>query len=473
MNAFANTVGTQMTRTENGALTHATTGSALVNFFSLAGSARKMDVAALFMPAFLEDKEMAMRMLFWLRDIRGGAGEREAFRKILLKLEQDAPVELMKVLHLVPEYGRFDDLLIFQTKTVRDAAFAIVETALAAKNGLCAKWMPRKGELASQLREYLGWTPKRYRKTLVNMTKVVETQMCAKEWSAIDFSKVPSVASARYQKAFGKNAPKEYGAYLAALESNDPEVRAKVKINADALFPHDVVRSFRNGNARVAEQQWKALPNFAGTKNILPMVDTSGSMDVQVSGSVTALDVALGLGLYVAEKQDSAFKNLVLTFSAQPVLFKLDKASTYENLQKLQASNWQMNTNIEAAFKLVLDHAVKNQVKPADMPTMLVVISDMEFDACVSGDTNYNQAKKSFEAAGYEMPKVVFWNVNARNAQHPVRARDAQTALISGYSPAIMQSLLADGLEEFSPEAIMKATLMRDRYDVVSNALKA
>lgn len=474
MNTFTKNIGHQMTYTENGALTNATTNSDLLNLFAVAGASRGRDTTNLFKSAYMADKEKAFRMLFWLRDIRGGAGERAAFRQNLKLLETLDPMALQKILHLVPEFGRWDDLLVFETPTIQTAAFIIIEEAIKAGNGLAAKWMPRKGEMAAKLRAHMAMTPKQYRKTLVGLTKVVETQMCQKEWNTIDFSKVPSVASARYQKAFGRNAPEKYSEYLSKLESDDPEVRETVKINADTLFPHDVVRSFRDGNVRAAEQQWKALPNYAGSKKILPIVDVSGSMDTPVAGKIRALDISLGLGLYLSEKQTSAFKDFIVTFDTNPKMFELTAQSTNAKLQQLARAPWGGSTDLYAAMELVLSHAIKNNVAKEDMPEFLLVISDMEFNSCVRNNkTNFQNIQDMYAASEYKLPKVVFWNVNARNAQYPVTAKDNNTASVSGYSPSIMKAILSDKLENFTPESVMLETIMAPRYDVVSESLKS
>lgn len=468
MNAFANAVQSGApARTENGALSNSSTGSDLVNLFASIGSARQRDVTQDFINAFLQNKEWAMRMLFWSRDIRGGAGERETFRKITLKLEEVAPEVLDQVLRLVPEYGRWDDLLVFKTPYIKAIAYEVIREAILAGNGLCAKWMPRKGPIAAELRTFLGFSPKQYRKTLVGLTKVVETLMCQKEWKTINFSHVPSVASARLQKAFGRNAPEQYGAYLASLEKGEKGV----KINATTVFPHDIIRSFATGNERAAEQQWKALPNYAGAKNVLPMVDLSGSMSAQISGSVTAMDIAIGLGLYMSEKQNSAFKDIILTFSSQPKLFKLTANSTYGKVKEIMKVAEVSNTNIQAGFDRILDFARMNKVSQDDMPEYLLIVSDMEFDSCANQKTNYQDAKDKFAAAGYTLPKIIFWCVTSRNKQFPVTTKDENTALISGYSPAIMKALVSGKLNNFSPEGVMLETIMNERYDAVSKAL--
>lgn len=473
MNAFAKNVSHIMTQTENSALSNATTTNDMVDVFARIGSSRQVDISNDFLKAFMQNQEQAMRMLFWSRDIRQGAGERETFRKIMLRLEETHSRLLTKVLHLVPEYGRWDDLLIFKGPYLKAKSYALIQEALEQKNGLCAKWMPRKGDLAVELTKYLQLKPRQYRKLLVSLSNTVEQQMCAKDWDNINYSHVPSVASARYQKAFGKHSPEKYSAYLSALEKGEKIDGKAVKINAGTLFPHDIIRSFNNGNPAIAEQQWKALPNYAGSKNVLPMVDVSGSMTSPVSGSVSAMDVAVGLGLYISEKQDSAFKNIVLTFTDKPKLFQLTGSSTYANYEQITRMEWGMNTNIERAFEAVLAFAATNKVPQADMPEYLMIISDMEFDACAGGTTNYQNLKSLYKNAGYELPKVVFWNVAARNAQYPVTTKDANTCLISGYSPSIMKAVLDGQMDTFSPENIMLETIMDARYDVVSAALNS
>jgi hypothetical protein len=322
----------------------------------------------------------------------------------------------------------------------------------------------------------MNFSPKQYRKLVVGLSDTVEQKMCSKSWENIDFSKVPSVASARYQKAFGRNAPTQYGAYLEALQKiGTSDAVEGVKINASTLFPHDVIRSFNNGNKAIAEQQWKALPNFAGVQNVLPIADVSGSMDTCVSGSVTAMDVSIGLAMYISEKQDSAFKNVIMTFSDSPKLFKMTGNSTYSNYETVRNANWAMNTNIQAAFKKILEFGKENNVATEDMPKYILIISDMEFDACARG-TNYDSIKIQYENSGYELPKIVFWNVNARNVQFPITSKDDRTCLISGYSPSIMKSVLNNSLDTFTPEAVMNDTVMNDtimneRYDIVSEAM--
>lgn len=463
MNAFVNAIDNQEARTENDMKARKSTASPCVDLFYKIGAMRNQNVIPAFTAAFVSDKNVTLRIAQWARDVRGGAGERKIFRDILSHLEEsdsDAAIALMRK---VPELGRWDDLFVFKTDSMRKKAFALIEKALNEGNGLCAKWMPRKGADAVALRNFLGMTPKKYRKTLVNLTKVVETQMCAKDWNNINFSHVPSLAAARYKKAFFKNAKDAYSAYLEALKNGDPTV----KVNAGAVYPYDVIKTARNGDREATQlviSQWNALPNYVGDANILPMVDVSGSMETPVSGAnVTAMDVALSLGLYLADKNTGDFKDCFLTFSGSPELLKL-RGNIIDKMNQMESSSWGMNTNLHAAFELILKTAKANNVPGEEMPKNVLILSDMQFDLCVTHDDSaIEMIARKYENAGYNMPKVVFWNLrDAGNV--PVKFDASGVALVSGFSPAIMKSILAG--KEFTPEAIMMDTIMNSRYDL-------
>lgn len=463
MNTFANAIDNQKARTENGMKARKSTASPCVDLFYKIGAMRNQNVIPAFTAAYVADKNVSLRIAQWARDIRGGAGERKIFRDILLHLEENDSDAAMALMRKVPELGRWDDLLVFKSDALRRTAFEMISKALADGNGLCAKWMPRKGEDAVALRNYLGLTPKKYRKTLVNLTKVVETPMCAKSWETINFSHVPSLAAARYKKAFFKNAKESYAAYLEALKKGDPTV----KVNAGAVYPYDVIKTARAGDREATQlviSQWESLPNYVGNVNILPIVDVSGSMDTPVSGAnVTAMDVAISLGLYLADKNTGDFKDCFLTFSTNPELVRL-RGNIIDKMNQMKSSEWGMSTNLHAAFELLLAIARENYVPPAEMPQTLLILSDMQFDQCVENDDSaIEMIARKYEKAGYNLPKVVFWNLrDAGNV--PVKFDKSGVALVSGFSPAIMKSIL--GGKEFTPEAIMMDTIMAERYDI-------
>ena len=325
--------------------------------------------------------------------------------------------------------------------------------------------MPRKGPKALELRAFLGWSPKFYRKRLVELTKVVETQMCAKEFDSINFSHVPSLAMSRYSKAFGKNAPDAFTAYKEALKKGDPKV---AKVNAGAVYPYDIVKNVRRGDAALADEQWKALPNFIGEASVLPIVDVSGSMTCKAGGyssksDITCLDVAISLGLYCSDKNTGPFKDVFLTFSSSPK-FVTVTGTLSQKVKTMERSNWDMSTNLHAAFDEILRVSVKNNVAREDMPKVLLIMSDMQFNCCTGYDDRAIQMiRRKYNDADYEMPAVVFWNINA-NENVPVRFDEKGTALVSGFSPAIMKAVLAADMDAMTPEAVMKKAVLSDRY---------
>ena len=459
--------------TENGMATNSTSLNACVDLFFNIGAMRGQDktrLIATFSKAFNEDPKRAMKLLFWARDVRGGAGERQVFKDIITYLAENHDLVLKPNLHLIAEYGRWDDLLALVGTYLEKDAFTLISDAIIAENGLCAKWMPRKGAVAEKLRKFTGMSPKQYRKSLVGLTNVVETKMCAKDWDSIEFGKLPSVASARYQKAFGKNAYESYSAYIASL------VKGEAKINAGAVYPYDVTKSLTHGNSKVANEQWKALPNYLeGAKDmILPVVDVSGSMSSPAGASktVTCMDVAISLGLYISERNEGPFKDAFITFSSNPQLQVLS-GTLSDRYAQMSNSDWGMSTNLEATFKLILDQATKHKLSQDEMPNKILILSDMEFNAATGGGgwrneggkwtpTAQQMIEKMYNDAGYKMPQIVYWNIQSRNGGVPVAFDTQGTALVSGFSPAIMTSLLGGDIE--SPQQIMDKTILSERY---------
>lgn len=455
-------------RTKNGMKALKSTLSNTTDLFFKIGASRGKDITGQFAKAYAEDRELALRVAQWARDVRGGAGERELFRQTLKWLEKNNRDELIntRLLRNVSEIGRWDDLLIFSDAEVKQVAYGLIREALEAGNGLCAKWMPRKGAVAIELREFFGWSPKFYRKRLVELTKVVETQMCAKEFDSINFSHVPSLAMSRYSKAFGRNAPDAFTKYKEALKKGDPKV---AKVNAGAVYPYDIVKTVRRGDSALADEQWKALPNYIGDAMVLPLVDTSGSMSSHKAGGhqsksdVTCLDVAVSLGLYCADKNTGPFKDVFLTFSSRPK-FQTVTGSLSQKVRQMERANWEMSTNLHAAFDEILRVSVSNNVAREDMPKVLLIMSDMQFNCCTGYDDRAIQMiRRKYNDADYEMPAVVFWNINAYD-NVPVRYDEKGTALVSGFSPAIMKAVLAADMDAMTPEAVMKKAVMSDRY---------
>lgn len=492
MNTFVNALNAannapvydrSLTTTTNGAKTYSSSLNHNVDLFQRIGSARGVNLNDAFDKAFAENPDLAVRMLLWTRDIRGGAGERLTFRNLLTYLESQSKYHavLETIIAKIPEYGRWDDILVFRTEKFKNIAYGVYRDALLAGNGLAHKWAPREKsntsvdrQIAKELIAFLGWTPKHYRKILVEGTKVVETQMCAKNWDNINFEAVPSVATRRYTKAFAKNASESFKNHLINVLSGN------AKINAGSIFPYDVTSVAVNRNVSevqiaVAEAQWNALPNYMNGKRIVPVIDTSSSMDQIVPGTkFSHMHMAITLGMYVAEKNTGAFKNVFFTFNSTPRLSQIRPGNLAERYQQIKGSDWGGSTNLNATFDLLLNHAIKNNVPNDEMPEIVIIPSDMQFDqADRSYMTNYQNIRNRFENAGYTIPKIVFWQMNGSKSGSPVRHDQHNVALISGFSPAIMKAVLSDepleaevasDVVKDSPEETMLKALMDDRY---------
>lgn len=475
MTTFTEAVLNQETRTTNGMKARVSSANACVDLFYSIGASRGKNIVPAFTAAYVENADLALRIVQWARDVRGGSGERELFRQVLIHLENTNPADAARLLVKVPEIGRYDDLLVFKSKPLKAQAYTMLGNALRAGNGLAAKWTPRKGEVAREIREFFGMSPKQYRKSLVTLTNVVETQMCAKEWDSINYSHVPSLAHSRYKKAFGRHGT-TYAEYVTKLVAGE----AGVKINAGAVYPYDVLKNAMDSYSvtqltktekDVIDAQWAALPNYLGNASVLPMVDSSGSMTSPAGGynsksNLTCLEVALSLGLYFADKNTGKFKDTFLTFSRNPKLVNL-KGSITEKIIQMNTGEV-ANTNLNAAFDLVLKTAIDGGVPQAEMPGTIVIFSDMQFDQGCDGydESAVKMIERKYEAAGYTVPRVVFWNLNAAYGNTPVKYDKRGAALVSGFSPALAESIMSNDLEDFTPEAVMLSTVMKSRYDL-------
>ncbi|ELA42534.1 uncharacterized protein VICG_00286, partial [Vittaforma corneae ATCC 50505] len=308
-----------LTHTENEALAYKSTAIPTVDLFFIIGASRGMDITPLFAKSFEYCREDSVRIALWARDIRGGAGERKLFRDVLEYVEQKDLGLFKRMAAKVPVVGRWDDMLVAKTDEGFEHVSELVRKGIEEEAGrgdrsLAAKWMPREGDVAKRLRERWGLAPKQYRKYLVEHTKVVESDMCERRWEEIEFEEVPSLALARYTAAFKRHSAERFGGFIEKVKSGE------VRINAEAVYPYDVLKTLKMQGEEVAEEQWKALADYTKGQAILPMVDVSGSMGSAVGGShsLTCMDVAVALGLYISTKQKGPFRDLMLTLHSNP-----------------------------------------------------------------------------------------------------------------------------------------------------------
>ncbi len=478
-----------MTYTENGASTYASTMSDCLDLFATIGALRHAEddeIVDRFVKAYAEDPDIATRILFYARDIRGGLGERRVFKTILKYLAVNEPATVIKNIENVAEYGRFDDLLVLLGTPCEDAFIDYIKAGLESdikafyeggEVSLLAKWLPSVNTSnpetvrnAKYIAAKMGYTDATYRKTLSALRKyikIIENDLREKDYS-FDYEKQPSKALFKYRSAFYRNDRERYEAFLNKAAA-DPSV-----MNTGTLTPYDVVapvidkaqrrEGFTEGERKSLDATWKSLENYAGSENALAVVDGSGSM--YCMGSPMPAAVAESLGIYFAEHNTGAFKGHFITFSESPRLVKIKGRDIVEKMQYCMRFNEIGNTDIAATFDLLLRTAVNNDLKQQDMPTRLYIISDMEFD-CATGNagiTNFEYAKRKYAAYGYKLPQIVFWNVCSRNRQQPVTMNEKGVILVSGCTPQIFAMFKQGDLDPYS---FMMDVLSSERYDKI------
>lgn len=474
---------------ENGAPALKSTGNALLNMFANLAASRsrsESEVIRIFDAAWQTDPLGALRCMFYVRDVRGGQGERDLFRT-LLKYAANKYTEAIRAnLYLVAEYGRWDDMYSLigtaleedMWKLVRAQLDVDVEQMEAGKPiSLLAKWLKKansKSKATKALGVYtarkLGMSVYDYKRVCSRLRKyldVVEVKMSAGEWRKIAYEAAPSRAMMIYRKAFHLHDEKRYDAFLSSV------AMGKAKINASTLYPYDIVEKFlyRSGDATL-EAQWKALPDYlnGSDANILVMADVSGSMSGRPMAS------SIGLAMYFAERIRGAFHNLFMTFSARPTLVELEGDSLAERIRFIAQADWGMNTDFMAAMKLILNLAVENNVPDSELPKALIVVTDMEFDSA-SGSSQIKKTfttmcQRMFAQKGYTAPVLVFWNVDSRRDVFHADADDRGVVLVSGQSASTFKNLISYLNNEaiLSPVDYMYDVLNGERYRAITLA---
>lgn len=476
---------TNIAYTENGARAHATTQSFLLDMFSQAGAWRTRSVndkVQGFTKALGEDSLLAMKMLFYFRDVRGGQGERKTFTDLLNWLAVNHPTYVTKNIELIKEFGRWDDMYALYDTPLENLAINIFASQLAKDlnaetPSLLAKWLKSENasshetkRLATKTRKGLLLNSKQYRNILSKLRKkinIVETHVSEKKYSEIEYDKLPSYAGMKYRNAFSRNDADRYVSFLQSVEKGEK------KINAGTLFPYDIVGKIMNNrecgwnsiykNDPTLNAMWEALPNYIGDRkeNSIAVVDVSGSM------RGLPMQVAISLGLYMAERNQGQFHNHYITFSSRPTLQRVTGTTLCEKIWNMEQTDVGYDTNVHSVFKLILNTAIKNKVSQSEMIDKIYMISDMEFNSsCIEGTdkTLFQAIRKEFEDAGYVFPKLCFWNVNARNTQFPMTMNDLGVQLVSGASPSIFTSLMT-GKEAYD---LMLDVLNSERYSQVT-----
>jgi len=450
--------------TENGCVTHSTSNNACVDLFFIAGASRTMvekTIINMFVKALNENPLVAMKILFWARDIRGGEGERRFFRVIAKYLDENYPKQFKKNIKFIPEYGRWDDMFELDEKFT----LPLIVKGLRNDevNGLLAKWLPRQGEFANKVRKHMGLTPKGYRKMVVALSNTIEQKMSSGEFGAIEYDKIPSLAMNKYRKAFFRNDEARFKEFLGAVEKGEK------KIHASTLTPLDLYVSYSRGeDKRAVEVQWNALPDYMkdSKERVLPMCDVSESM-----GRDMAMAASISLGIYISERNRGLFKNAFMTFTSEPTLQYLT-GSFYERINQIKGPRG-YNTDLIKAFLYLLSTAIKHNLPESEMPTKILIISDMEFDGnegrqsiVKADDTAYEAIVKNYKVAGYKVPQIVFWNVRGREDNVPVKVSMKGVGLVSGYNPSKLPAIIKGEIE--TPEQLMLKIINSERYSLIT-----
>ena len=511
MNNFLNAVEkvNSFTTTENGAVALSTTGNAVLDAFGSLGAMTNSNeevILSTFYRAFNESQELAMRLLFYMRDIRGGQGMRRVFRVIIKDLADKSPKLILANLDNFLFFGRGDDVLCLLDTTLEQSVYDWIRGVLAEDiksetPSMLAKWLPSENtssktsrNLARRIAEGLGFTPRKYRKILVMLRRrinIVETLMSQNRWDEIQFDKLPSRAAMIYRDAFYRHVSEKYLDYLKELAAG------KAKVNANTLFPVDIIHKVNElpykpknlVDVYLLDAMWKALPNYFGD------TEETGLCVVDVSGSMlgTPMEVAISLGLYCADKAKGPFKDHFITFSRNPKLQHIIGDNVIDKVRLMERSDWGMNTDLEAVFDLILEAAEADNLPQEDLPSKLYIISDMQFDRARSDGwsskpraTFMQHMKQRFADAGYTMPAIVYWNVRASECgMFQERFEGENVAMVSGYSPSLFEAVIrgTDYVTEeivtetgetktvvkqtINPMEVMLRTLMSERYDRV------
>lgn len=511
-----------LTFTENGAGALKSTLNYCLDAFATLGTVRTNEtddfIITTFSKAYSENRETALRMLFYLRDIRGGQGARRVFRVCMNWLaEVDCPFVTRNLDNFL-FFGRGDDLLCLLGTKAEDAMVQFVKYTLEddlkkvqnfENPTLISKWLPslctsskETVSKAKYLCAKLGYTPKQYRKTLSTIRKalkVVEQKMSAREWTDIEYEKVPSRASMIYSNAFERHNEEGYFEYIKKVANGE------AKANAGALFPFDIVKKAQNckGSNKdriLLDAMWKALPDYSNSNETgICVVDVSGSM------SGDPIIVAMSLGIYCADKCRGPFHNKFFTFSDSPQLQEIVGTDIIEKVRNLERADWEGSTNIEAVFDIILRTAIENNLKQEDLPSKLYIISDMQFNEAQGGErvwvkdkvgawSGYGHwevkerkpfmqiMKQKFAEAGYKLPGIVYWNVRNSDCGMFQQTFDGENCcMVSGYSPSLFRSILEGTTyeetvnekgekvitEKVDPTEVMNKAVYNERYDRV------
>lgn len=483
MSTFIQAVEQELNKTEtlNGAPAYKSTMNSCLDLFGkIAASRMSIDnVRRLFLLAYSEHPETAIRILFWARDIRGGQGERKVFKELFKDLVNKNKTVAKNLIKFIPHYGRWDDLFVLEDTKIWENVLELISSQLSedcsSENqvSLLGKWLPsinasslESKRIGRKIASYLGKTEKEYRKMLTELRKkikIVETQMCSGQWTSIEYDKIPSRASYMYRNAFRNHDADGYSKFLLDVENGDK------KINSGTIYPYEIVEKHLDGlgnsDDKTLNLMWESLPNYMENQHLngLVVADVSGSMHGR------PMAVSISLAMYISERNTGIWKNKFMTFSSSPQMLTVVGNTIQEKIYNLSRAPWGCSTDIQAVFDLILSTACKHEISNEDMPKKLIIVSDMQFNSATGVKTNFELIKDKYKKSGYSMPDLVFWNVNDIGDNVPMTMHDSGTCLVSGCSPSILKAVLKNQL--ITPIDIMNEAVYSNRYDDLASAL--
>lgn len=470
------------TFTENGAVTLQSSGSYCLDLFATIGALRSSstdEIQKRFMRAFAENPDQAMKILFYARDIRGGLGERSVFRTLLVWLAENEKPSLIRNLPYISEYGRWDDVLILlDTPVCKEVEVLLHEQFKndldALQKGepisLLGKWLPsinasstKAVELAKKLALAFDLTPAQYRKSLSALRteiRIIENNLREHDYT-FDYAKQPSMAMFKYRKAFVRNDKAHYQSFMHQVKEG------KAKLHTSNLMPYEIVKSAyiaKESDRESLDITWNALQNFANKKNAIVVAD--GSLSMYWNDNPQPATVAQSLAIYFAERNHGTFRNHFITFSSKPRLVEIKGRDIVEKVRYCRSFNECATTDLQAVFDLILNTAMKHYLHQKELPSTIYIISDMEFDCitCGSSQTIFEYARMKYRKNGYTLPQVVFWNVDSRNEQQPVKMNDQGVVLVSGCTARTFSQIMSGNADPYSN---MMHIIGNERYQVI------
>ena len=508
LSAFEKAMGLKHAYTANGAVSLATPDKTGVTegrvslFFKSIRGIEENKLQEYLQKSYIENSVDTFVLAFNCRDPRGGKGERDIGRKMLRWLFSNYPAEFRKILNLIPEYGRWDDLLTFfpnvikvenekqkqvQIEIIKFLCDKLIEDKKLMEEGkpisICAKWAPterdsddKKYKLVDTICDHLKISKKNYRKEYISPLRayleIVERYMCLGRWDDITYSRVPSKAMKNLKKAFEKHSPDSFQDWKISLS------KGEVKVNAKVLHPHEIIRELRTKgySDEISEAQWKVLEDEVEKcgvlENVCIVCDTSSSME---NPNHLPIDNAVALGLIISKAVKGEFNGNVITFNDVPEFVKIYDGTLFERFTRIRNIAWGGSTNIQKTFDLILERGKDNNLTDKEMPKKIIIVSDMQFNQVESyircgKTTNFQEIDRKYKESGFTRPQIIFWNVNGSSDDFPVDVDDNGTCLVSGSSPSILKSIIT--AKDFSSYGILRMELDSKRYAIIRKKLE-